>query len=37
MKVSGSDEKNFLMGVVDDHVLEEVNKHDDIELQGCGF
>ena len=37
VEVVGSDRKTFLWGVVDDHVVEEGNDHDEIRLLGFGF
>ena len=37
MEVVGSNGKNVLWEVEDDHVVEEENDHDEIGLQGFGF
>ena len=37
MEVVGSNGNNILWEVVDNHVVEEVNDHDEIGLQGFGF
>ena len=37
MEVTGYDGKKFLWEVVDDHVVEEGNEHDEIGLRGFDF
>ena len=37
VEVVGADRKQFLWKVIEDHVVEEVNNHDKIELQGFDF